>query len=120
MVRSWSRGCLYGWVAARTPAERIRGCIPSVGITRFDTGVKSGRDWYKSSCGRFLLPGRRVPSSFSNVVSGARFPCKAVLQWYWQPVARDVMQLDPASVLFSFVAILGGFRNSFQVPCAKH
>ncbi|VDM72628.1 unnamed protein product [Strongylus vulgaris] len=79
------------WIAARTPA-----CISPVGITGFDTGVDERKRW----CGM------RVPSSCSNVVSGAlveKVPAVLVLlpkvliavsskillqrfcNWYWLP-----------------------------------
>ncbi|VDM77566.1 unnamed protein product [Strongylus vulgaris] len=59
-----------------------------------------------------LLP--RVACTYEDLVA------KLFCNRHWLPVARDVLQSDPASVLFSCPADPCGFQNSFQVSCAKH
>ncbi|VDM82717.1 unnamed protein product [Strongylus vulgaris] len=101
------------WIAVIS-AGRIRGDISPVGLTGFDTGVDKRKKLMREFRFRLvMLPveyGRRGPCGpsldFSLIVLLLRisiaytfedFLAKLICNWYWLPVARDVLQSDPAS-----------------------
>ncbi|VDM69504.1 unnamed protein product [Strongylus vulgaris] len=97
------------WIAARTSAGRILGGISPVEITGVDTGVDERKRLVIVVSGTDSRDG--AASSF-DCLTFEDFLAKLFYNWYWLPVARDVMQSVPASVLFSSQADLVAFEIS--------